>query len=109
MPHEIFKARHRHRYEFNTRSIVRQWRNNGLVFSGVSPDNRLMKSIEYPKNKFFVAHDITPNSNRGQTSRRRLFKAFIQAAGDFKAIAGFIDFIKAVLRYHYFGTAFYGE
>ena len=81
--HEIQK-RHRHRYEFNTK-YRQAMEDHGLVFSGVSPDNRLMEIIEYPKNKFFVAPNITQNSNRGQTSRRGLFKAFIQAAGDFKA------------------------
>ena len=65
--HEIQK-RHRHRYEFNTK-YRQAMEDHGLVFSGVSPDNRLMEIIEYPKNKFFVAPQYQ-NSNRGQTSRR---------------------------------------
>lgn len=56
--HEIQK-RHRHRYEFNTK-YRQAMEDHGLVFSGVSPDNRLMEIIEYPKNKFFVAPQYHP-------------------------------------------------
>ncbi|MFK5279803.1 gamma-glutamyl-gamma-aminobutyrate hydrolase family protein, partial [Lacticaseibacillus paracasei] len=81
--HEIQK-RHRHRYEFNTK-YRQAMEDHGLVFSGVSPDNRLMEIIEYPKNKFFVAPQYHPEFQSRPNKPEGLFKAFIQAAGDFKA------------------------
>lgn len=77
------QKRHRHRYEFNTkyREAMEQ---HGMVFSGVSPDNRLMEIIELPKNKFFVAAQYHPEFQSRPTKPEGLFKSFIQAAGDFK-------------------------
>ena len=77
------QKRHRHRYEFNTkyREAMEQ---KGMVFSGVSPDNRLMEIIELPKNKFFVAAQYHPEFQSRPTKPEGLFKSFIQAAGDFK-------------------------
>ena len=74
--------RHRHRYEFNTdyRAALEA---KGLVFSGTSPDNRLMEIIEYPKNKFFVAPQYHPEFQSRPTKPEGLFKAFIKAAGNY--------------------------
>ena len=80
--HEIEK-RHRHRYEFNTK-YRKPMEEKGLVFSGVSPDDRLMEIIEYPKNKFFVASQYHPEFQSRPNKPEGLFKAFIQSAGDFK-------------------------
>ena len=81
---ETIHERHRHRYEFNTK-YRQAMEDHGLVFSGVSPDNRLMEIIEYPKNKFFVAPQYHPEFQSRPNKPEGLFKAFIQAAGDFKA------------------------
>ena len=51
---EVVQRRHRHRYEFNTK-FREQFEAAGFVFSGVSPDTRLMEVVELPENKFFVA------------------------------------------------------
>ncbi|WP_125706624.1 CTP synthase [Lacticaseibacillus daqingensis] len=77
------QKRHRHRYEFNTKYRAAM-EDAGLVFSGVSPDNRLMEVIELPKNKFFVAAQYHPEFQSRPTKPEGLFQAFIQAAGDFK-------------------------
>lgn len=77
------QKRHRHRYEFNTKYRA-DMEKAGMVFSGVSPDNRLMEVIELPKNKFFVASQYHPEFQSRPTKPEGLFKAFIQAAGDFK-------------------------
>ncbi|MCI1987128.1 MAG: CTP synthase [Lactobacillus sp.] len=76
------QKRHRHRYEFNTKYRA-ALEAKGLVFSGTSPDNRLMEIIEYPKNKFFVAPQYHPEFQSRPTKPEGLFKAFIKAAGDF--------------------------
>ena len=77
------QKRHRHRYEFNTK-YREAMEKAGMVFSGVSPDNRLMEIIELPKNKFFVASQYHPEFQSRPTKPEGLFKSFIQAAGDFK-------------------------
>ena len=71
--HEIEK-RHRHRYEFNTK-YRKPMEEKGLVFSGVSPDDRLMEIIEYPKNKFFVASQYHPEFQSRPNKPEGLFKA----------------------------------
>ncbi|WP_461214655.1 CTP synthase [Lacticaseibacillus sp. GG6-2] len=77
------QKRHRHRYEFNTK-YRQAMEDAGMVFSGVSPDNRLMEVIELPKNKFFVAAQYHPEFQSRPNKPEGLFKSFIQAAGDFK-------------------------
>lgn len=76
------QKRHRHRYEFNTkyRSAMEA---KGMVFSGTSPDNRLMEIIELPSKKFFVAAQYHPEFQSRPTKPEGLFEAFIKAAGNF--------------------------
>ena len=73
---EVVQRRHRHRYEFN--NVFReQFEEAGFVFSGVSPDNRLVEIVEIPENKFFVACQYHPElSSRPEG----LYTAFITAA-----------------------------
>ena len=41
----LIYERHRHRYEFNN-DYKAQFESNGLVFSGICPDNNLVEVIE---------------------------------------------------------------
>ena len=45
---KTIKERHRHRYEVNI-SYKDKFEKNGLIFSGLSPDNRLPEIIELKK------------------------------------------------------------
>lgn len=76
---EVVQERHRHRYEFNNeyRQLLED---HGLVFSGVSPDNRLVEIIELPKNDFFVAAQFHPELISRPNRPQSLFKAFIGAS-----------------------------
>ena len=56
---EVVQRRHRHRYEFNN-AFREQFEAAGFVFSGVSPDNRLVEIVEIPENKFFVGVSVSP-------------------------------------------------
>src|SRR5699024_12088364 len=47
---EVVQRRHRHRYEFNTK-FRDQFEEAGFVFSGVSPDNRLIVVVELPRSE----------------------------------------------------------
>ena len=76
---EVVQRRHRHRYEFNT-AYRQQFEDAGFVFSGVSPDNRLMEIVEIPENKFFVACQYHPEFSSRPNRPEELYRAFITAA-----------------------------
>ncbi|MGR3742283.1 CTP synthase [Companilactobacillus sp. DQM5] len=75
------QERHRHRYEFNN-DYREEFENKGFVFSGLSPDGRLVEVIENPNNKFFVAAQYHPEFLSRPNRPEGLFKAFIGAASD---------------------------
>ncbi len=71
--------RHRHRYEFNN-DYREAFEHNGIVFSGVSPDNRLVEAVEYSKNNFFVGVQYHPEFKSRPNKPHPVFKGFIKAA-----------------------------
>jgi len=76
---EVVQERHRHRYEFNNK--YRQlFEEKGLVFSGVSPDNRLVEIVELPEKKFFVACQFHPELISRPNRPQHLIKGFVEAA-----------------------------
>ncbi|ALG85032.1 CTP synthase [Gordonia phthalatica] len=77
--------RHRHRFEVNN-AYREQISESGLVFSGTSPDGRLVEFVEYPKDvhPFFVATQAHPELKSRPTRPHPLFKAFIEAAIKYK-------------------------
>ncbi|BAP84960.1 CTP synthase [Paucilactobacillus hokkaidonensis JCM 18461] len=78
---ELIHERHRHRYEFNNK-FREQLADHGMVFSGTSPDNRLVEVIELPKQKFFVAAQYHPEFLSRPNRPEGLFRAFIKAASE---------------------------
>lgn len=78
---EMVRERHRHRYEVN-QDYVAQIEATGLVFSGVSPDEKLMEIAELPKSKhpFFLGSQFHPEFTARPLSSQPLFDAFIKAA-----------------------------
>ena len=73
------KERHRHRYEFNN-AFPEQFEKAGFVFSGVSPDNRLVEIVEIPENKFFVACQYHPELSSRPNRSEGLYTAFVKAS-----------------------------
>ncbi|MEL4357390.1 MULTISPECIES: CTP synthase [unclassified Luteococcus] len=73
--------RHRHRYEVNN-AYREQLEAAGLVFSGVSPDNRLVEFIELPAevHPYFVATQAHPELKSRPTRPHPLFVGLIKAA-----------------------------
>ncbi|MDP3645609.1 MAG: CTP synthase, partial [bacterium] len=73
--------RHRHRYEVNPDYIERLTK-AGLVFSGVSPDRRLMEIAELPAHvhPFMLGTQFHPEFRARPLSPHPLFNAFIKAA-----------------------------
>ncbi|WP_080872328.1 CTP synthase [Oceanobacillus timonensis] len=76
---DVVEERHRHRYEFN--NVYRdQMADNGLIFSGTSPDGRLVETIEIKDHPWFVACQFHPEFTSRPTRSQGLFKGFIGAA-----------------------------
>ena len=73
--------RHRHRYEVNGEYIERLQK-AGLVFSGTSPDGRLMEIAELSKNKhpFFLGTQFHPEFLARPLAPHPLFTEFIKVA-----------------------------
>ncbi len=73
--------RHRHRFEVNP-DYVQQLEQAGLVFSGTSPDGRLMEIAELPKDQhpFMLGTQFHPELKARPLTPHPLFDAFIKAA-----------------------------
>ncbi|QIK51780.1 CTP synthase [Jeotgalibaca porci] len=71
--------RHRHRYEFNNayRSALEE---KGMVFSGLSPDGKLVEIIEIKDHPFFIASQFHPEFLSRPLSAHPLFTGFVKAA-----------------------------
>ncbi len=78
---EMVSERHRHRYEVNPKYIA-PLADAGLVFSGTSPDGKLMEIAELPQNKhpFFLGTQFHPEFTARPLHPQPLFTAFIKAA-----------------------------
>ena len=71
--------RHRHRYEFNNkyREIFEE---NGMIFSGTSPNGMLVEAVEIPEKRFFVGVQYHPEFKSRPNHAHPLFKELIRAA-----------------------------
>jgi CTP synthase len=76
---EVVYERHRHRFEFNNeyREVLGE---AGLVYSGVSPNGRLVEVIELADHPWFVASQFHPELRSRPQRPHPLFVGFIQAA-----------------------------
>lgn len=74
----LIHERHRHRYEFN--NLYReQFEQAGFVFSGTSPDGKLVEVIEIKDHPFYVASQFHPEFQSKPNRPHPLFKGFIAA------------------------------
>jgi CTP synthase len=76
---EVVYERHRHRYEVNP-AYHDVLRDHGLVFSGSSPDGRLVEMIELSDHPFFVAGQFHPELKSRPTRPHPLYHDFVGAA-----------------------------
>ena len=76
---QTISERHRHRYEFNNdyRQILTEC---GLILSGLSPDGKLVETIELPNHPFFLGVQYHPEFKSRPNKPHPLFKGFIRAA-----------------------------
>ncbi|HUY97606.1 MAG TPA: CTP synthase [Verrucomicrobiae bacterium] len=78
--------RHRHRFEFNNRYRERLAQ-AGVVFSGTSPDDRLVEIIELRDHPFFVASQFHPEFRSRPHRPHPLVLAFMAACVDRAGLA----------------------
>jgi len=78
---DVIQERHRHRYEVNP-EFIEMISDAGLIFSGKSPDGRLMEIAELPKSKhpFFLGTQFHPEFLARPLAPHPLFTEFIKAA-----------------------------
>jgi len=76
---EIIYERHRHRYELNN-FFREELQEAGLMFSGISPDGRLVEIIEFRNHPWFVATQFHPEFKSRPNRPHPLFREFIASA-----------------------------
>ena len=80
---EIIYERHRHRYEVNNK-FRNELESNGLVFSGLSPDEDLVEMIELKDHPYFVASQFHPEFKSRPWDPAPMFNSFIAASKEIK-------------------------
>ncbi len=75
---ELISERHRHRYEFNNeyRDLLES---KGLTIGGVSPDLRLVESVEVTKNDFYIGVQFHPEFKSRPNKAHPLFKGLVES------------------------------
>jgi len=73
------EERHRHRYEVDTK-YREQLEENGLIFSGMSPDGRLPEIVEIKDHPWYIGVQFHPELKSKPFAPAPLFKDFVRAA-----------------------------
>ncbi len=75
----VVQERHRHRFEFNNayRTLLEE---HGVIFSGLSPDERLVEISELRDHPFMLGSQFHPEFKSRPNRPHPLFLAFMQAA-----------------------------
>jgi CTP synthase len=77
----VVMERHRHRYEFNNQ-FRQKYAKSGLIFSGISPDQKLVEAIELPTSvhPFFIGVQFHPEYKSRLLTPHPIFLGFVKAA-----------------------------
>ncbi|MEC7127198.1 MAG: CTP synthase [Bacteroidota bacterium] len=76
---DVISERHRHRYEFNNK-YMKDFEENGVVFSGKNKANNLMETIEITDHPWFIGVQYHPEYKSRVVNPHPLFISFIKAA-----------------------------
>lgn len=71
--------RHRHRYEFNNK-YLQQFEDEGMIASGINPDNGLVEIIELKNHPFFIGSQFHPELKSTVVNPHPLFVNFVAAS-----------------------------
>ena len=76
---DLVNERHRHRYEFNNdyRELLEE---EGLVISGVSPDDVLVEMVEVKDHPWFLGCQFHPEFKSRPNHAHPIFVSFMNAA-----------------------------
>lgn len=77
------EERHRHRYEFNSK-YLNEFETNGMVATGINPENNLVEIVEIKDHPWFVAVQFHPEYKSTVENPHPLFVNFIKAAEKWK-------------------------
>jgi CTP synthase len=80
---DFANERHRHRYEVNN-AYRETLSEAGMVFSGTSPDGRLVEIAELEDHPFFIGSQFHPEFKSRPLRPAPLFDGFVAACGDLK-------------------------
>ena len=80
---KTIQERHRHRYEVNI-AFKDQFEKKGMIFSGLSPDNKLPEIIELKNHPWFIGVQFHPEFKSRPLAPHPLFCSFIKAAKNHK-------------------------
>ena len=78
-PEAEIQERHRHRFEFNN-TYRSQFRQHGMVFSGLSPDNNLVEIAELRDHPFMIGSQFHPEFRSRPNRPHPLFVGLVEAA-----------------------------
>ncbi|MCX7804155.1 MAG: CTP synthase [Planctomycetota bacterium] len=76
---ERVSERHRHRYEFNN-AMRKKFERAGMIFSGLSPDGKLVEAMELKDHPWFVCVQSHPEFKSRPLDPHPLFRDFVGAA-----------------------------
>lgn len=80
----LINERHRHRYEFNN-FFRKPFEDNGMVFSGTSPNGELVEIVEISSLRWFVGVQFHPELKSRVQKVHPLFHGFVSAAKTFSS------------------------
>ena len=75
---EKINERHRHRYEVNL-DYVNKFKDNGFIYSGMSPDKLLPEILESLNHKWFIGVQFHPELKSRPQNPHPLFISFVKA------------------------------
>ena len=87
---EIIYERHRHRYEVNNK-FRKELEDNGLIFSGLSPDEDLVEMIELKDHPYFVASQFHPEFKSRPWEPAPMFNSFINASKNIEFVIEYVE------------------
>ncbi|MCI1955944.1 MAG: CTP synthase [Oscillospiraceae bacterium] len=80
----LIYERHRHRFEVNN-SYRERFEKAGIVFSGRSPDDRIVEMMELPSHPWFLGSQFHPEFKSRPNRPHPLFKGLIAAAKAYRS------------------------
>ncbi len=80
---DLINERHRHRYEFNN-AYKKSFSDAGMEVSGISPDGRLVETVEIKSIPFYVGVQYHPEFKSRPNRPHPLFLGLVRAAVNYK-------------------------